>query len=105
MPTPVPTSPPAMVAHPEMAATANKTASNPSLRVIVSSLANIPSRWPPTMSAALHQLHTPPILPSHLVQRLGDLTERAHAHGFHQLGEHVSVIDHHPLQSLQRRRR
>jgi len=54
------------------------------------------------MTTHSRRLHTPPILPTHLEQRLGDLTERAHAHGFHQLGKDVAVLDHHALEPLQR---
>ncbi len=50
-------------------------------------------------------LHAPPILPAHLEQRVGDLTERADAHGVDELGEHVAVRDDHLLQPRERRRR
>src|SRR6185437_14900826 len=50
-------------------------------------------------------LHAAPILPSHVEQRVRDLTERTHAHRVHQLLEHVSVVDHHLLQSRKRGRR
>lgn len=43
-PTPVPISPPAMVAHPDMAVTATKTASNLIRRIIVASSANAVAR-------------------------------------------------------------
>src|SRR5215831_6819830 len=49
-------------------------------------------------------LHAPPILPAHLEQRLGDLTERAYANGLHQLREYVAVLDHDTLESLERLR-
>src|SRR5438132_1108314 len=51
------------------------------------------------------RLHAPPILPAHLEQRLGNLTERAHAHGLHQLREDVAVLDDDALEALERRRR
>ena len=50
-------------------------------------------------------LHIPSILPTHLEQRVRDLPKRADAHRVHQHFEHVFVIDHRALKSLQHLRR
>jgi hypothetical protein len=50
-------------------------------------------------------LHISSILPTHLEQRVRNLPERADAHGIHQHFEHIVVIDHRALKSLQHLRR
>lgn len=52
---------------------------------------------PPTSEPAT--LHTPPILPPHLKQRIGNLPERATPHRVHQHFEHVLIVDHRLLQA------
>src|SRR5438067_3424328 len=49
--------------------------------------------------------HVAAVLPAHFEQRVGDLPERADAHGVHQHCEHVAIVDHGLLQALQHRRR
>jgi len=46
--------------------------------------------------------HAAAILPADLEQRIRDLTERAYAHGVHELGEHIAVLDHRLLEPLER---
>ena len=52
-----------------------------------------------------HALHVAPVLAADLVQRVGDLAERADAHGVDQHVEDVAAGDHGLLQALERRRR
>ena len=44
-------------------------------------------------------LHIAPVLPAHLKQGIGDLTQRTHANGVHQHFKHIPVVDHGLLQS------
>src|SRR5712692_3574886 len=55
--------------------------------------------------AAAPVLHASAVLPADFEQCVGDLAERARAHGVYQFGEHVAVVDHGLLQFLQRSRR
>src|SRR5450755_4686246 len=50
-------------------------------------------------------LHASAILPTDIEKRSGDLPERAHAHGVHQLGKDVAVFDDGALEPLQGLRR
>ena len=45
------------------------------------------------------RLHTPPILPPDLEQRIRDLPERAAAHRIDEHFEHVLIVDHRLLQA------
>ena len=44
----------------------------------------------------------PAVLPAHFVERVGDLAQRADAHGLEQLGEHVAARRRDFLQASQR---
>ena len=46
--------------------------------------------------------HIPPILPTHLKQRIRDLPPRTYARGIHHYLEHVEVFNHRLLQALER---
>ena len=48
-------------------------------------------------------LHVASVLPTHLKQRIRDLTQRADAHRVHQHFEHIQVLDHGLLKFLQHR--
>ena len=37
-------------------------------------------------------LHIPPVLPTHIVQRVTNLPQRVGLHGFHQRFEHVAAV-------------
>lgn len=50
-------------------------------------------------------LHVPPILPPHFIQRLGDLPQRAYPDGVHQFGKNVISGKGDFLQALQSFRR
>src|SRR3979490_1969131 len=61
--------------------------------------------WNPAPSDIYLPLHAAPVLPAHLEERFRNLPERAQAHGLHQLGEDVAVLDHGALEPLERFRR
>ncbi|MBT9136091.1 MAG: hypothetical protein DDT34_01164 [Firmicutes bacterium] len=46
------------------------------------------------------ELHIPPILPTHLIQRMADLTEAVGLHRFHQRGKQVLSLSRRLLQRL-----
>ena len=66
-----------------------------SLQDALSPRGTFPSQFGP----GAQNLHTPPILPPHLEQRIGDLPERGAAHRVHQHFEHVLIGDHRLLQA------
>jgi hypothetical protein len=46
-------------------------------------------------------LHISPVLPSHIIQRLGNLAQAAGSHGIHQLGKNITTGKRNVLQALQ----
>src|SRR5256885_12035257 len=48
----------------------------------------------PVLFLTLQPSHVTPVLPSHLEQRVRDLTQRSDPHRVHEDGEDVLVVDH-----------
>jgi hypothetical protein len=61
--------------------------------------------YQPLIEGYFNALHITPVLPTHFEQRRRDLSQRAHAHGVHQVRKHVLVVDCRLAQCGQRGRR
>lgn len=62
---------------------------------------NAGQRFPDLIDEPRHRLHIPPVLPTHVIQRMADLPKAMRLHRLHQRGEHVLAVASGVLQVAQ----